>query len=824
MTGRLSMLAIVLATGAAQVLPVMPDAATWMWLALGVLGLSLWLLKMQRPARALIPVWAAVLGLLLAVVRIEQRLADELAAENENRVSRVVLRVASLVRLRPDSRAFEAEVISSLPEGVPSRIYVSWTAPGRAGPYGRFNQAPAQFPELIPGQIWRMSLTLKKLHGARNPNAFDYEAYMFAQGVRATGSVRGTPKYQGDDPWVSLEIVAQRARHRVRQAMRAHLDGMRYGAVLLALAIGDQASVESADWQVFNRTGITHLVSISGSHITMIAALGGLVVLWSWRRLRFRGRNLAERVPAQIAAAMAALLVAWLYCLLAGWGVPARRTFLMLAVVAAAHLLRLPMNGSRLLSVVVLAVVMLDPWALFASGFWLSFGAVCVLMASSGWVGNRIGLPAMTRMQRLKFFLTSASRLQLAITVALMPLLALIFHQISFASPLANAYAIPLISLVVTPLSLLLAALAFVPGLGWMAGFCGWLAHTCLDLMMIPTVWLADFNAASIDVAHPPLALTLLALLGLVLALMPYGFPARRAAWILILPALCWRPERPPEGGWDAFALDVGQSAAIVVQTARHVLLFDTGLRSSAASDEGARTIWPFLQSMGIRKLDVMVVSHADIDHAGGARSLLEAVQIEQSYSSFDLGGYLRREAHLLGRPQSLPRFPWAMSECVAGHAWTIDGVDFQFLWPPPLAKPGRSAKAPKPNDRACVLLIRGRDHSLLLTSDIGAVQEALLLRRGLDPVDVVLAAHHGSRYSSSPGFVQAMKARHVLAQAGLWNRYGHPGPEVVQRWEQAGATFWRTDRQGAITVRSRQNGLRAYSTREYDRRYWAGR
>ncbi len=152
-TGRLSLLAVVLATGSAHYFPAMPGAAARVWLVLGALALSVCLLRIPRPARVLIPVWAAVLGVLLTVIRIEQRLADELAANNENRVSRVVLRVASLVRLRPDSRAFEAEVISSLPAGVPSRIYVSWTAPGQSGPYGRFNQAPAQFPELIPA-LW----------------------------------------------------------------------------------------------------------------------------------------------------------------------------------------------------------------------------------------------------------------------------------------------------------------------------------------------------------------------------------------------------------------------------------------------------------------------------------------------------------------------------------------------------------------------------------------------------------------------------------------------------------------------------------------------
>src|SRR5690606_36917081 len=248
------------------------------------------------------------------------------------------------------------------------------------------------------------------------------------------GSVRGTPRYLRDEPWASLPVAAQRARHVVRTAMQPHLANKRYGAVLLALAIGDQAGVPASDWAVFNRTGITHLVSISGSHITMISALGGLLVFWLWRRLRIRGRALAERLPAQLAAALAALLVAWLYCLLAGWGVPARRTFLMLAVMAGAYLLRLPMSASRLLSLVAFAVVLLDPWALLASGFWLSFGAVYVLMASSGWWGQPAGHVAVAgRWRRAGDFLGKATRLQLSITAGLMPLLALIFHEVSLA-------------------------------------------------------------------------------------------------------------------------------------------------------------------------------------------------------------------------------------------------------------------------------------------------------------------------------------------------------------------------------------------------------
>ncbi len=556
----------------------------------------------------------------------------------------------------------------------------------------------------------------------------------------------------------------------------------------------------------------------------MIAALGGSLVYWLWRRIRIRGHYLAERFPAQLAGAMAALVVAWVYCLLAGWGVPARRTFLMLAVVAIAYMLRLPLNASRLLSLVAFSVVLLDPWALLASGFWLSFSAVYILMASAGWWGQSARRSSATRGQRWLRFAATATRLQLAITVGLMPLLALIFHEVSLISPLANVYAIPVISLIVTPVSLLLATAAFIPGLEWLAAALAWVGHLALDWTMVPTVWLSDIRAASFNAAAAPLWLTLFAMLGLMLAVLPYGLPFRNAAWLFTLPALLWTPQRPPQGGWDLYALDVGQASAIVVQTAGHSLLFDTGLRSSASSDDGARTIVPFLRSRGIRKLDTLVISHADIDHAGGLRSILGGLAVGQSYSSFDAAHYLSREARLLGVPQQIPPAPLAMSRCEYGVSWQIDGVAFEFLWPLKSvpSKPSRSRK--NRNDDTCVLRIRGSHHSVLLPGDIGAAQEFLLVDRGLERLDVVLAAHHGSKNSSSPQFVSAAQPGHVVAQAGLWNRYGHPSSLVVGRWKAAGARVWRTDQHGAVTVTSRPAGLLVSGERGSARRYWHGR
>lgn len=826
MLGRTSILAFLLASGVVHGLPRLPDAFLLGVLAAALVAFSAVAAMVARtgcayPWRVVVPAWAALCGLTYTVALADLRLADALAEDNQNKVSRVVLQVASLPRVTLDSRVFEAEVISSRPLGVPSRIQVSWNAPGRSGPYGRFGAPGDELPELVPGQVWRMALTLKRPHGVRNPYGFDYESHLFARGLRATGSVRGNPVLLDDRPWSSLAIVAQRARHRVREAASPYVEGMRYGPVLLALSVGDQAGIKASDWVVFNRAGLSHLIAISGGHITMIAAVAGLTVFWLWRRWRIGGRMLAEYMPAQIVAALAALLVAWLYCLLAGWGVPAQRTFLMLGVVGGAHVFRVPLTASRVLCVAALAVVVLDPWAVLASGFWLSFGAVWVLMASEAWWGQQIRRATQSRLRAVMLFMAVATALQLAITAALMPVLALLFHEVSLVSPLANAYAIPLITLLVTPLSLLLALFATIPGCQLVASWTAWVGHAVLDALMQPTVWLTQMELASVTVPEAPIWLTFLAVLGLLVAILPHGLPLKHAGWVLMLPALFWRPERPPPGGWNAFALDVGQAGSFVVQTARHVLVFDAGLRSSPESDGGARVVWPFLRALGETKLDVLVVSHVDIDHAGGVRSLLSAAPVQQSYSSFDLPAYLEREAGLLGQPGQLPALPLAVSACEYGTVWHVDGVTFEFLWPLAVGASRVRSKLERSNDRACVLRVRGQHHSVLLTGDIGVAQERQLVRRGLGNIDVVAVAHHGSKGSSAPEFVQDTKALHAIAQVGALNRYGHPNAAVEQRWVSSGAQFWRTDRDGAISVYSRAERLAVRAARRSQHRYW---
>lgn len=836
MAGRVGLLAFVAGVCGVHLLPALPSVA---WLALGLVvslvgaGLMLprgapefgpdhWVPAKRFLSRLLAVAAAVIAGLLYGAVWVEHRLADALDPGNVDKVTRVVLRVAELPRRESESRIFVADVLSSVPEGVPTRIQVRWNSGRYSGPYGPRPGRPSatEFPELFPGQVWRMALVLREPHGGRNPHGFDYEGHVFAQGIRATGTVRGKPVLLGDEPWAGLPVAAQRARHIVREAMLPHIGELRWGGVLLALAIGDQASVASADWQTFNRSGLTHLVSISGSHVTLIAALAGAAVNFLWRRLRRGGRGWAERLPAQLAAAWTALFVAWLYCLLAGWGVPARRTFIMLVVMALSLGLRLQIGPTHVLAMAAFAVVAMDPWSVLASGFWLSFLAVYVLMASTGWWGQGAQLGREPAGAGMWGKLGAATRLQLLVTVALMPPLALLFSEVSLVSPLANAYAIPIIGALVTPLSLLLAGAALLPGLEGVAGGIAWLAHLLLDLCMWPTVWLATLPGAAFIVPASPWWATILALIGVLLALLPRGFPYRSMGWAFMLPALFWTPARPTPGDWELYALDVGQGSALVLRTAGRVLVYDTGVRYSPDADATQRSVLPFLRSLGIRKVDVLVVSHGDLDHVGGVRSLLEAVPVEQAYASFDLEAWLAREARMLGRqPSPLPK---ALGSCSYGATWRMDAVNFAFLWPLGAGSIDIGAGTRERNRNACVLHIKGAHHSIILPGDIGADEERALVDRGLGSVDIVLAAHHGSRFSSDTVFVSAVRAAHAIAQAGRWNRYGHPAPAIRRRWQTHGSVFWDTGRQGAVIVRSINGVLTVESERERRPRYWS--
>ena len=758
--------------------------------ATAVIGAMLWLAAWQR-WRFLSVVGAALLGLAWAGGFAHWRLADTLPTAWEGRdveVTGVVTRLPQRFE-RGVRFVFEVEQ-AAVP--VPRRISLSWYRhidPRADDETGEEVAAPGALPVPRVGERWRFVVRLKRPHGNVNPHGFDYEGWLFERGIRATGYVRKAPETnarldtQASGARVSIERVREATRARIARALPDH----EYAGVLMALAVGDQNAISPALWRLFAATGITHLMSISGLHVTMIGALVAWLVAMLWRR----AARLPLLWPTQKAAALAGFGGALLYALLAGFGVPAQRTLYMLGVVALAMLSGRSIAAPRVLGVALLLVLLIDPWAVLAAGFWLSFGAVALLFSMAS---GRLARP---------HWLVEWGRAQWAITLGMIPALLALFQQFSLVSPFANALAIPVVSLLVTPLALL----GSVPGLGLLL----LPAHAVLALLMDFLSWLATLPGALWQQHAPPLWTIPLALLGTAWLLLPRGFPARWLGLIAFLPLFFIYPERPAPGALTLTVLDVGQGQSVHVQTATHDLIFDTGPGFTADADSGNRILVPYLRAAGVQRLDALIVSHADNDHAGGAASLLAVVPVGEFLSSLPEAHSLRQKSALAGRRNE--------RNCLDGDAWEWDGVRFSVLHPTSADYAGKRTT----NAMSCVLRIDSAHGNVLIPGDLeGAAEDDLLARHG-DRLraDVLVAPHHGGKRTSSMAFVNAVSPREVVFPVGYRNRFGHPWPAVVDRYASAGARIHRTDRNGAVRVVLDAAGQHYVHQREALARYW---
>lgn len=580
---------------------------------------------------------------------------------------------------------------------LPTRLIVNW----RGAP-----------PDLRPGQRFTLTVRRRRPRGLANPFGFDYAYWLLALGYGATGYVR---RAQGPPQDATGERLAWRIQAQ-RAAMRDHLRAAlppdaRFGAVLVALVIGDQRGIEADDWQLFRRTGISHLVAISGLHITMIAGMVASAAALLWRHSfglgRWLRRPLPLWLPARQAALVAAVASALTYGLLAGMQIPALRTVAMLCVAAIAVWGARAPPASVVLAWAALVALLLDPWAVMSPGFWLSFGAVAVIFFAA-----RPGRDAVQdgRWQRLRATLAAAAHTQWAVTIGLVPLTLLLFRQVSVVSPFANAVAIPVVSLLVTPLSLLAAALPLalaVPVLVVAHQAMVWLAAALAWLSALP--W-AMWEAAS---AGPVL---LLAAMGVALLVAPAATArVRLHGGLLMLPMVLARGPPVPHGEFRAVVLDVGQGTAVLVQTRSHALLYDAGPGYASGSSAGAQVVVPLLRGAGIGRLDHLMVSHEDADHAGGVADVSAAVAVVARSTGAPAG-------HALLGPEREDCGP-----CAAGQQWAWDGVRFAVLHP--LAGHAQRAVVAS-NARSCVLRVDTARHSLLLTGDIGLAEERALIER----------------------------------------------------------------------------------------------
>ncbi|OIR04668.1 ComEC family competence protein [mine drainage metagenome] len=725
------------------------------------------------------------------------RMSDELPHLWEQKTIEVVGVVASVPEAteRGERFRFDTEEILTPDVVVPKHISLNqYRGNYLAGARHAQTLAPVLTPysRFHAGERWKLLVRLKRPHGTQNPHGFDFEAWALSENIRAMGSINSGHKSAGANVRLSdfvwqPKYVVERLREKVRQRIASVLVGKPLAGVIQALVIGDDSQINQADWQVFLRTGTSHLMSISGLHITMLAGLAFGLVAFFWRRIPM----LALRLPTRKAATVVGVITAVCYALIAGFSVPSQRTFYMLLVFAVALWSGRQLVISQVLAMALCIVVLLDPWAVSAPGFWLSFGAVAILAYA---LGARIGQP---------HWFTAAVQTQWAVTIGMLPLLLVMFNQTSIVSPVANAFAIPMISFLVTPLALLGSFLPFDAPLH--------LSYQVLQICMAALKWLNQLPMSTWQ-QHDPAVWTLLpAIVGVLWLLLPLGFPLRWLGWVGFLPMIFITPVRPLVGDMKVTVLDVGQGLSVVVQTEKHTLLYDAGPIYNAQSDAGSHIVVPFLRGEGVKKLDGFIVSHNDNDHSGGMNSVFAQMSVGWFASS------LPESSTVLKTAQSM--------RCYAGQRWSWDGVSFEVLYPELESYDDATIKD---NNRSCVVKVTSQSGSLLLTGDIEKSAEMTLLNISADKLmsNVIVAPHHGSKTSSSIGFISAVNPSVNVFTTGYLNRFKHPAPEVVARYQDMNSIMYRSDYHGALTLHFvddplRQHEINVTSWRSQHKRYW---
>ena len=719
-----------------------------------------------------------LLGLVVMWIASRAMLVDRLQPELQGEPLAVTVQVATFPEVLPGSVRFVAHPVDDpVQEGLsapalPGKIRLSW-------------YEPPGVPRI--GEIWRLQVRLKRPRGFANGTGFDYELWLARQHIGATGYVvAGAANLKLDNVKDRRSLLRQRLVDRIVKVTGDN----EASAVLLAITVGARHLIGKEQWERYAISGTSHLMAISGLHIGLAA--GG-----AWLLCRLLCPFFSRSVNVRDLAALTAVTAACAYAEISGLAIPARRAALMALLVAIPFILRRQLSPDKVLAASCIAIFASDPMAIHAPGFKLSFGAVAILL----WIAQQrssyaTGGPSPA--SRVLSAARSLSTLQFALLLGLFPMTVLVFGRISWLAPLVNLLVLPLFNMVTVPaalLGLLLDGPLAIAGDSLLR--VSW--HSVrLTLFLIDTV--SAWPPARVYTATPRGIMVFVVMLAALPALLPPGFPGRKVAWIAAMAILLYRPPTPPAGCVDLVALEVGQGLSAVLRTRTRTLVYDTGPSFRGGSDIGQLVLVPWLRSAGVRQVDLLVVSHSDDDHAGGTRSLVNALEVKEI-----LGG------------ERLPSISQSQLACRSGQAWLWDGIRFGFMHPGLYPLQGN-------NNASCVLEIAAGPHRILLTGDIESPIENHLVRSAaLSPVDIVVVPHHGSRTSSGRAFVEALRPSVAIVSAGHDNRWGFPKDDVVARWQEAGARVMNTAASGAIHYRvCAEGGVQLKSEqRSRGRRYW---
>lgn len=730
--------------------PSMPDAA---WVAfLPVCVLSTWLVPRARPLALFCCgfLWALMRAHCVMLAALPQSLEGESLVvhgrvaglpEGDNRRLRFDFLILRTERAGASRQSDSAAEFSG-------RIRLAW-----------YRDAPA----IEPGQHWRLVVRLKRPRGRVNPGGFDYERWLFRHRIAATGYVVSGAGNRLDGTGAAAGLT--RLRFALSRAIARRLAGREAAPVIVALAVGDRSAMTREHWRTLRATGTAHLMAISGLHVGLVAGL----VYFAARRLWSMSGTAVLWLAASRAGALAALAAAVVYAGLAGFTLPTQRALVMLvailsSIVACRHVL-----PTTSLALALGAVLVIDPFAVVSAGFWLSFAAVAVILW--GMTGRVAGEPA-APWQRVW---TRWGRVQWLVAVGLLPISIGLFLEYPLVAPLANLVAVPWASVVLVPLVVAATALVLpVPGLGgaflemsrWAADVLWWfLEHlAALEWVLRPA---AQAQAPAVVAAC----------VGGLLLIAPRAVPGRLVGVVWLLPLLFASGARPSAGDVRLTLLDVGQGLAAVVRTRSHVLVYDAGPRYGQGFDAGRDVLAPYLRSQGIARVDRLIISHENSDHAGGADGLREAVNTVEIVTN-------------------APAWRGIAKPCRVGAHWVWDGVEFEILHP-------ASDHDGRGNDGSCVLKVTGPGGRVLLTGDVEKRAEAAMVKRDRARLraEVLVVPHHGSRSSSGAAFLDAVRPAIALFPVGYRNRYRFPHAQVLQRLSERGALPFDTARHGAITL-----------------------
>lgn len=650
-----------------------------------------------------------------------------------------------------------------------------------------------EHPVLNVGDRWQLQVRLKRPHGTLNPGGFDFEKYLFQNHFRATGYVVNSQFNQPQSSnWYSYPLA------RWRQHVQIGIDHALYNQPLVGiintLVVGDESGITQAQWQIFRNTGTSYLMAISGLHIGLV---GGLIFLLMKFLCRCSIRLLLF-LPDIQAAAVFGLIAAIFYSLISGLSIPTQRALIMLVVFSCAVLLRRNIQTWNALLFALFLVLILDPLAVLASGFWLSFAAVAVIIYGSS---GRVKLNSVWWRKHW--------RMQLIVTIGLMPLTLLLFQQISLVSIIANIIAMPAVCLIVVPLSLIGASLLSLSAYlgGWVLGW----AEKLMELVWMWLHWWATFSGCNWYHSVFNWWVLVTATVGILLLLAPRGLMVRWLGAVWFLPLIFHAPAKPKQGEMWFSLLDVGQGLASVVRTQNHTLIFDTGPKQ-AKTDAGENVVVPFLRSAGINAINLMVVSHGDLDHIGGANSILNLMKVDRIATSV---------------PDRFSNSHVFAQNCYEGQKWRWDGIDFQFL-SPPSSMTILDNQTLTANNASCVLHISNGKNSILLTGDIEKPTENNLVQTEAQNLKatILVAPHHGSATSSTSAFIAKVNPQYVLFPIGYLNRFHFPAKSVVNRYLQKfpQLQLFDTAHGGAITFKITDDETKNLSPELYrkeHRHYW---